>query len=247
MVLLKRAGPVADAVLRLSPERRRARDSPEARLRGARIAAHGLDGSAASRCGSARAPSRSCCRSASGSGGCWPSAQFRGKLLVEALVTVPLVLPPTVLGFYLLVTFGARSPLGQAFQAARRPVAAVLVRGAAARVRHRQHSVRRPADPARLRSDPGRRARCRRVLRPDAVAALPAHRGAARLAQHPDRRDPHLCAHARRVRRRPDGGRQPAGRDAHAERRDLRPHAGVRRSERRRDGGDAAGRSRWRR
>jgi molybdate transport system permease protein len=42
---------------------------------------------------------------------------FRGKLLVEALVTVPLVLPPTVLGFYLLVTFGARSPLGQTFQA----------------------------------------------------------------------------------------------------------------------------------
>src|SRR6187399_91068 len=41
---------------------------------------------------------------------------FRGKLLVEALVTVPLVLPPTVLGFYLLVMFGARSPLGQAFQ-----------------------------------------------------------------------------------------------------------------------------------
>jgi molybdate transport system permease protein len=42
---------------------------------------------------------------------------FKGKLLVEALVTVPLVLPPTVLGFYLLVTFGARSPIGQAFQA----------------------------------------------------------------------------------------------------------------------------------
>ena len=42
--------------------------------------------------------------------------EFRGKLLVEALVTVPLVLPPTVLGFYLLVTFGARSPLGEAFE-----------------------------------------------------------------------------------------------------------------------------------
>jgi len=42
--------------------------------------------------------------------------RFRGRFLVEALVTVPLVLPPTVLGFYLLVTFGARSPLGQAFQ-----------------------------------------------------------------------------------------------------------------------------------
>jgi len=43
--------------------------------------------------------------------------EFRGKVLIEALVTVPLVLPPTVLGFYFLVTFGARSPLGQAFQA----------------------------------------------------------------------------------------------------------------------------------
>jgi len=41
--------------------------------------------------------------------------RFPGRLLVEALVTVPLVLPPTVLGFYLLVAFGARSPLGQAF------------------------------------------------------------------------------------------------------------------------------------
>lgn len=42
---------------------------------------------------------------------------FRGKGLVEALVAVPLILPPTVLGFYLLVAFGARSPLGSAFQA----------------------------------------------------------------------------------------------------------------------------------
>ena len=42
--------------------------------------------------------------------------EFRGKGLVEALVAVPLVLPPTVLGFYLLVAFGARSPLGAAFE-----------------------------------------------------------------------------------------------------------------------------------
>ena len=41
---------------------------------------------------------------------------FRGKLVVESLVTVPLVLPPTVLGFYLLVAFGVRSPIGHAFQ-----------------------------------------------------------------------------------------------------------------------------------
>lgn len=43
--------------------------------------------------------------------------QFRGKGLVEALVAVPLILPPTVLGFYLLVTLGSRSPFGGAFEA----------------------------------------------------------------------------------------------------------------------------------
>lgn len=42
---------------------------------------------------------------------------FRGKAVVEALVAVPLLLPPTVLGFYLLVLFSDRSPLGAAFAA----------------------------------------------------------------------------------------------------------------------------------
>ncbi|MBK9596614.1 MAG: molybdate ABC transporter permease subunit [Rhodocyclales bacterium] len=42
---------------------------------------------------------------------------FRGKSLVEALVALPLVLPPTVLGFYLLVALGDASVLGQAYQA----------------------------------------------------------------------------------------------------------------------------------
>jgi molybdate transport system permease protein len=39
--------------------------------------------------------------------------RFRGKGLVEALVMLPLVLPPTVFGFYLLVAFGRASPVGQ--------------------------------------------------------------------------------------------------------------------------------------
>ena len=42
--------------------------------------------------------------------------RFRGKGLVEALVMLPLVLPPTVLGFYLLVSFGRNSPLGEMWQ-----------------------------------------------------------------------------------------------------------------------------------
>ena len=41
---------------------------------------------------------------------------FKGKAVVEAIMAVPLVLPPTVLGYYLLTTFGARSALGAAFE-----------------------------------------------------------------------------------------------------------------------------------
>lgn len=41
--------------------------------------------------------------------------RFRGRSLLEASLALPLVLPPTVLGFYLLTGFGALSPLGQAW------------------------------------------------------------------------------------------------------------------------------------
>ena len=40
---------------------------------------------------------------------------FRGKAIVEAAVAIPLILPPTVLGFYLLHTFSTGSALGAAF------------------------------------------------------------------------------------------------------------------------------------
>src|ERR1043165_3227060 len=40
----------------------------------------------------------------------------RWKVVVEAVVALPLVLPPTVLGFYLLVGLGPRSPVGKAFE-----------------------------------------------------------------------------------------------------------------------------------
>jgi molybdate transport system permease protein len=43
--------------------------------------------------------------------------EFAAKGLVEALVALPLVLPPTVFGFYLLGLFGADSPIGGAWQA----------------------------------------------------------------------------------------------------------------------------------
>jgi molybdate transport system permease protein len=39
----------------------------------------------------------------------------RWKFIVESIVALPLVLPPTVLGFYLLVAMGPHSPLGQLY------------------------------------------------------------------------------------------------------------------------------------
>jgi molybdate transport system permease protein len=42
---------------------------------------------------------------------------WRWKFLVESAVALPLVLPPTVLGFYVLVAIGSRSPVGRAWTA----------------------------------------------------------------------------------------------------------------------------------
>ena len=42
--------------------------------------------------------------------------RFPGRGLLEAVASLPIVLPPTVLGYYLLVTLGARSPVGRAYE-----------------------------------------------------------------------------------------------------------------------------------
>jgi molybdate transport system permease protein len=43
--------------------------------------------------------------------------EFRGKNLVDAIATLPLALPPTVLGYYLLVVIGRSSWIGRAWEA----------------------------------------------------------------------------------------------------------------------------------
>jgi molybdate transport system permease protein len=40
-------------------------------------------------------------------------SRWRWKFLVESVVALPLVLPPTVLGFYILVAIGPHSPVGR--------------------------------------------------------------------------------------------------------------------------------------
>jgi len=46
------------------------------------------------------------------------TTRFRGRLLVEAVVALPLVLPPTVLGFYLLLATGPNGLVGSWYERA---------------------------------------------------------------------------------------------------------------------------------
>ncbi len=54
-----------------------------------------------------------------GVAGAYALARFRfpGRGLVEAIASLPIVLPPTVLGYYLLVTIGRNSPIGRGYEA----------------------------------------------------------------------------------------------------------------------------------
>ena len=44
--------------------------------------------------------------------------RFPGRTLLESIVVLPLILPPTVVGFYLLLLLGRSGPLGRALEAA---------------------------------------------------------------------------------------------------------------------------------
>ena len=48
---------------------------------------------------------------------CLSHRRFRGRELLDSAITLPLVLPPTVLGYYLLVLLGRASPLGKLYEA----------------------------------------------------------------------------------------------------------------------------------
>jgi molybdate transport system permease protein len=41
---------------------------------------------------------------------------WRGRFLIEAVVALPLVLPPTVVGFYLLLALGPSSVVGSTYE-----------------------------------------------------------------------------------------------------------------------------------
>lgn len=42
--------------------------------------------------------------------------KFKGKVVMETILLLPLVLPPTVVGFLLIIIFGVNSPIGRAIE-----------------------------------------------------------------------------------------------------------------------------------
>ncbi len=141
-------------------------------------------------------------------------SRWRWKFLVEAVFALPIVLPPTVLGFYVLVALGPHSPLGRGWQATYRTHPGVHLRRPGDRFDSVQFSVRGAA----LRrfvfgcgpeagggvADAGRF--------PD-QDILPDHFASVALRTR-DRGRSQLCPHYGRVWGRVDGGREHPRSDA---------------------------------
>ena len=134
----------------------------------------------------------------------------RWKFLVEAVVSLPLILPPTVLGFYLLVAMGSRSPIGRWWAAWSGHSLAFTFEGLVlASILYSLPFAVQPLAAAFAQVDPSLR---------EASATLGASPLRTFIARDPalsieggDRRaGPELRAHRRGVRRGPHGRRQPA-------------------------------------
>ena len=151
----------------------------------------------------------------------------RGRWAVDALVALPLVLPPTVLGFYVLVALGPRSPLGRAYEAITGSPIVFSFQGLlVASVLYSLPFAVQPFAAAFAAVDRNLietawclgASRVRTFTRIVVPLARPGnHRG----------RGLELRAHRRRVRRRADGRRQSCRDDAHRLDLDLRRRAGV--------------------
>ena len=118
----------------------------------------------------------------------------RGRWAVDALVALPLVLPPTVLGFYVLVALGPRSPIGRAYEAIT-GARCLFVSRAAGRVGPVQPAVRRSAVRGSVRRRRSQSDRNGVVSRRIASADIRAYRGPAGSARYRRGRGLELRAH----------------------------------------------------
>jgi hypothetical protein len=151
--------------------------------------------------------------------------RFVGREFVDAVLTLPLVLPPTVMGYYLLVVIGKRGWLGHWLQQTfginliftwqGAVIAATIV--AFPLILKSARTAFEAVDP---QLEKAARARAERV-----GGVLPCH-GADGLARHPGRRAAGVRTFARRVRCHADGGRQHPRPHANALDRGVRGRAG---------------------
>ncbi len=115
----------------------------------------------------------------------WWLARTRSpaKPLVAALVAMPLVLPPTVLGFYLLLLMGPQGPVGQLTQALGLGPAALHLCRAGGGLGAVLDALRRAAAAAGLRGHPRAHAGSRRHAARRPLGPLLQRRAAAGAAR----------------------------------------------------------------
>jgi len=78
--------------------------------------------------------------------------RFPGRNFLQTLLALPLLLPPTVLGFYLLIFMGNRSALGRSYESVRRSPG-VFVSGFATSLSYIQYPFCHSAHATGLRID----------------------------------------------------------------------------------------------
>ena len=135
-------------------------------------------------------------------------SQRRWKFLVEAVVALPLVLPPTVLGFYILLAIGPHSPVGRLYAALTGGMLPFSFQGLlVASVLYSLPFAVQPFASGFAAVDRKliEASWCLGVSR--ARDLLPRDR-AALHSRHRHRHDPELRAHAGRIRRGADGRRR---------------------------------------
>ncbi len=152
-------------------------------------------------------------------------SRWRWKFLVEAVVALPLVLPPTVLGFYVLIALGPRSPVGRWWQVFTGHTLVFTFEGLLlGSILYSLPFAVQPFAAAFAGVDS-------RLLAASATLGASRWRTFLRviLSKRDGARDrcgSELRAHAGRIRPRPDGGREHSRRDTNGFHRYLRQSAG---------------------
>ena len=181
-------------------------------------------------------------------GGLWiayllANREFRGKDVLDAAVTLPLVLPPTVLGYYLLVLLGRASPLGKLWEDIfGSPLVFTWKAAVVAALLHALPLLVKSARAALESVDRGYE-RAARNLGASEMKLVLSRQPAAGGTLHSGGHSAGVRALAGRFRRHTHGGGQHSGQDANRRRRDLRRRGIGQRSSRARAGAGSVSRS----